>query len=194
MEQDADRQLFGSTGKPTKTALCNGAGTHKLKKYLDVLLKEAPLIPILKSKHEHPYYYSTARIFDYIRRFLHGTRHQWVVVILPALLGSKHLADTLKLQIKDRTMVTRRTSSIFKAAASVDWNDVPDTFFVGLSVGTTHGCLFVETNYIRQRFVFVTSEDHTNVGLLFSNIRKMEKTDLQRHLRLDDKLHLEVRA
>ena len=37
MAQDASRGLFGTAGRPTKTSLCVGKGTHKLKKYIQVL-------------------------------------------------------------------------------------------------------------------------------------------------------------
>ena len=38
MLQDPTRNLYGSKGTPTKTKLCNGAGTHKLKCYIEVLV------------------------------------------------------------------------------------------------------------------------------------------------------------
>ena len=44
MTQDADRGLFGRAGTPTKTSLCSGKGTHKLKKYLEVFGLELGLV------------------------------------------------------------------------------------------------------------------------------------------------------
>ena len=158
-----------------------------------VLGEETRLVPFLNAEQKHPFFYSTTCICNHIKLFLPDDLHQWVLVILPSLLGSKHLRDSLKLKISASAIVNSRKSHIFRAAASVDWDHKPDTFVVGLTVDTTYRCLFVETNYVRQSFTFTATETQVTVALPFRNLRKEEKIDLQRKLRLDDAFHLEVR-
>lgn len=162
---------------------------------MQVLLgEEAPLLPMLNAKQKHPFYYSTTYICNRVKRFLPDNLQQWVVVILPSLLGCKHLRDSLKLKISARAIVNRSSMShIFRSAASVAWAHNPGTFVVELSVDTTYRCLFVETNNVQQSLMFSTTDTQTIVGLSFRNLRKNVKIELQRELRLDDALHLEVR-